>query len=108
MDVAPLLLPDEDDGASVEFAEAGDHRAVVSERPVPVELEPVLEEALHIVERVRPLLVSSQLDLAPDLLVGRLLPDPLDLPLQPLELAGEPCTADQREVLQAPEPLAQP
>ena len=69
MDVAPLLLADEDDGASVELAEAGDHRAVVSERPVPVELEPVLEEALHIVERVRPLLVPSQLDLAPDFLV---------------------------------------
>src|SRR5690242_11912653 len=84
VDVAPLLLPDEDDRAAAELAEAGDHRTVVAERPVAVQLEPVLEQAVDVVERVRPVIVAGQLDLPPDLFVGRLLADAVDLPLQPL------------------------
>ena len=94
MDVAPLLLAHEDDRAAVELAEAGDHRTVVAERPVAVQLEPVVEHPLDVVERVRPVVVTRELDLAPDLLVGGLLADSLDLPLQPLELAGKPRAAE--------------
>src|SRR6185437_13925230 len=63
--------------------------------------------ALDVVERVRAIVVPRQLDLAPDLLVGRLLADPGDLPLQAIELAGDPRAAEERKVPQATEPLAQ-
>src|SRR6185312_8327403 len=95
VDVATLLLPDEDDRAVAEPAEAGDHRAVVTQRPVAVELEPVVEQALDVVERVGAVVVAGQLALAPDLLVGRLLADSGDLPLEPVELAGDPRAAEQ-------------
>ena len=39
---------------------------------VAVQLDPVVEHPLDVVERVRPLLVAGELDRAPDLLVGRL------------------------------------
>src|SRR5204862_8326412 len=108
VDVASLLLTDQDDRAVPELAETGDHRAVVAERPVAVQLEPVVEQPLDVVERVRPVVVAGQLDLAPDLLVSGLLADPGDLPLEPLELAGDARAAEQRQVPQPPEPLAQP
>ena len=73
-----------------------------------MQLEPVVEQPLDVVERVRPLVVARELDLAPDLLVGRLLADPVELPLEPVELAGELRSAEQRHVPQPPEPLAQP
>jgi hypothetical protein len=73
-----------------------------------VELEPVVEQALDVVERVRPVVVARQLDLAPDLLVGGLLADPGDLPLQPVQLARELRAAEAREVPQPSEPLTQP
>src|SRR5581483_9011040 len=98
VDVPALLLADERDGAAAELPEAGDHRAVVTERAVAVQLEPVLEEPLDVVERVRTLVVACELDLPPDLLVGRLLADPVDLPLQPLELAREARAAEQGEI----------
>ena len=50
--------PTEDDGAAVELAEAGDHRAVVAEGTVAVQLEPVLEQPLHVVERVGPIVMA--------------------------------------------------
>ena len=59
-----------------------------------MQLEPVVEHPLDVVERVRPVVVTRELDLAPDLLVGGLLADSLDLPLQPLELAGKPRAAE--------------
>src|SRR5262249_8595262 len=71
-------------------------------------LEPVVEQALDIVERVRPLVVPSELDLAPDLLVGRLLADPGDLALEPFQLPGDLRAAEQREAPQTPQALAQP
>ena len=46
-----------------------------------MQLEEVLEDPLDVVERVRPVLVARQLDRAPDLLVGRLGLDPVELAL---------------------------
>src|SRR6185437_14180046 len=69
--------------------------------------EPVVEEALDVVERVRPLLVAGELDGAPDLLVGRVLAHPVELTLKPVELSGEPGTAEQGHVAQPTQPLAQ-
>jgi len=40
-----------------------------------VHLEPVVEEPLDVVERVGTVVVPGELDLAPDILVGRLLAD---------------------------------
>src|SRR2546429_477893 len=75
---------------------------------VACQLEPVIEQALYVVERMRPLIVARGLDVAPDVLVGRLLTDAGDLPLEPLELAGKAGPAGQRQVPQSPEPLAKP
>src|SRR6476659_8126356 len=108
VDVAAFLLADEDDRPVAELAEAGDHRSVVAERSVAVQLEPVIEQPLDVVERVRPLVVSGDLDLAPDLLVGGLLPDPGQLPLEALELPGQLRAAQQRQVPKPPEALPQP
>ena len=55
-------------------AEPGDDRRVVAARPVAVQLDEVLEQALDVVEGVRPLLMARELDGAPDVLVGRLRP----------------------------------
>ena len=89
LDVAALLVADERDRAPVEAAEAGDDRRVVGAAAVAVELDPVVEQPLDVVERVRPVLVPRELDRAPDLLVGRRGLDPLELALEPLELAGD-------------------
>ena len=85
-DVAALLVADERDRAAVERAEPGDDRVIVHPAAVAVELEPVVEDPLDVVERVRALLVAGELDRAPDLLVGRVLAQPLELTLQALEL----------------------
>src|SRR6201989_3616600 len=82
LDVAPLLLADERDRAAVELAEAGDHRAVVGVEAVAVQLEPVVEDPVDVVERVRAAVVARELDAPPDLLVGRLLLQPVELPLE--------------------------
>ncbi len=107
LDVAALLLADEHDGAAVELPEAGDHRAVVAEPPVAVQLEPVVEQPLDVIERVRTILVPRELDRAPDLVVGRLLSDPVELPLQAVELPGELRPAEQRHVAEPAQPLAE-
>ena len=62
-----------------------------------MQLEPVVQDPVDVVERVRPVLVPGQLDLVPDLLVGRLGLDPVELALQPLELAGEARAAQEIE-----------
>ena len=72
------------------------------------QIDKIGEEATDVVERVRPVRVAGQLDGAPDLLVARLGDNPIELPLQALELAGEPRAAEQRHVAQAAQPLAQP
>jgi hypothetical protein len=62
---------------------------VVHPAAVAVELEPVLEDPLDVVQRVRALLVAGEQDAAPDLLVGRVLAEAFELPLEALELGRE-------------------
>src|SRR5712691_11755570 len=52
--------------------------------------------------------MARELDAAPDVLVGRLVLQPVELPLQPFELAGHARAAQQPRALQLAEPLAQP
>ena len=68
----------------------GDDRAVVGAAAVAVQLDPVVEDPLDVVERVRPVLVARELDRAPDLVLGRvgLAREPLELALEPLLLAA--------------------
>ena len=89
LDVAALLLAHERNRPAVELAQSGDHRTVVGAAAGPVQLEPVVEQALDVVEGVRPLLVPRQLDGLPDLLVGRLLAHPVQLALETVELSRE-------------------
>ena len=60
-----LLVPDDDDGLAVEAGEARDDRRVVAEAAIAVELDPVLEDAIDVVERVGPVLVPRELHLLP-------------------------------------------
>jgi hypothetical protein len=55
-------VPDEDDRPVVELAQPGHDGVVVHTRTVALQLEPVVEDALHVVERVRPVLMARQLD----------------------------------------------
>src|SRR5205814_638795 len=82
LDVPALLLADERDRPAVELPEPGDHRAVVVGAAVTVQLEPVLEQPFDIVERVRARVVARELDRAPDVLVRRLLLEPVELTLE--------------------------
>ena len=83
------------------LSEPGDHRRVVAVRPVAVELEPVLEQALDVVQRVRPIRVPRELDGAPDVLVARIGDEPVELLLQALELTGDTRAAEKRQAPQA-------
>jgi len=60
---------------------------IVRAAAVAVQLDPIVEEPVDVVERVRTFLVSRQLDGAPDLLVRRRGLDAFELALQLLELA---------------------
>src|SRR5262249_21861170 len=97
LEVAALLVADERDRPAVEPAEAGDERAVVRAAAVAVQLDPVLEDPLDVVERVRAALVTRELDRAPDLVLGRGLLDLelLELLAEPLLLAGDLRAAEQ-------------
>src|SRR5204863_8416931 len=55
----------------------------------------------------RPVGMARELDGAPDLLVGRLGLEPLELPLEALELTGETRATEQGQAPQLPEPLAE-
>ena len=101
LDVAALLIADQRDRAAAEAPEADDDRRVVAVLPVAVELEPVVEQALHVVERVRPVRMARELDGTPDLLVARLRDDAVELALQPLELARDARAPQERK---APQP----
>src|SRR5205814_6004576 len=68
LDVAALLVADENDRSPPEAPEAGHDRGVVAVLAIAVQFEPVLEETLDIVQRVRPVRVAGQLDGTPDLL----------------------------------------
>jgi hypothetical protein len=81
-DVAALLVADERDRPALEAAEARDERRIVAERAVAVQLDEVVENALDVIEGVRPVLVARELDRLPDVVLGRFGSDPVDLTLQ--------------------------
>ena len=102
-------MADEADGAAVEAADPGDHRRVVGARAVAVELDPVLEDHVDVVERIRAVGMARQLDERPDLLLGGVLPrDGVELLAQPLFLSRDAGAVEQRQALEPTEPLPQP
>ena len=108
LEVASLLVSDQGDGPTLEAAEPDDDGRIVGASAVSVQLDPVLEQALHVVQRVRTILVPGELYGPPDLLVRRRCLDALELTLQLLELARKARTAEQVETTQARQALAQP
>src|SRR5262249_41908639 len=98
----------ERDRTAVEASDSRDDRMIVRAAAVAVQLEPVVEEPFDVIERVGPVLVSRQLDGVPDVLVSRLVGDPLELPLQLLDLCGDTRTAGEVDAAQAREALPQP
>ena len=106
LDVTSLLVADQSDGATVEAPDADHDGGVVGAAAVPVELDPVLEEPLDVIERIRAILVPRELDRPPDLLVGRRGLDALQLTLQLLEVGRQPRAAEQVEATQTRQPLA--
>jgi hypothetical protein len=93
-------VADERDRSPVEAAETADDCGVVGASAVTVELDPVLEQALDVVQRVRTVVVPRELDRAPDLVLGRLGAHAIELLLQALELARELRTAEEADRLQ--------
>ena len=87
LDLAALLVADDRDRATVEPAEAGDDRRVVRAEAVAVQLEEVVDETLDVVERERTLVVARKLDGPPNLLVGLLSCDSVELLLELVDLA---------------------
>jgi hypothetical protein len=63
--VAPLLVPQEHDRATVEAGRAADQGRVVGEQPISVQLQVLLEDGADVVKRVRPLGVTGDLDPLP-------------------------------------------
>jgi hypothetical protein len=63
--VAPLLVPEDDDGAILEAGDAADDRAVVGEGPIAVKLEEVREEHRDVVEEVGAAGMPGELDPLP-------------------------------------------
>ncbi len=99
-------MADERDRAVAESADAGDERLVVGTTTVAVQLDEVVEQPSHVVERVRPFGMTRELDGAPDLLVRDLRVHPLELLLEPFEIRGEPRAAEQAQPLELRQPLA--
>ena len=64
--IGALLLADDDHPAAIEPGQPGDHRRVVTEQPVAVELDEVVGHGRHELERPRPLEVARELDPRPD------------------------------------------
>ena len=100
-------MADQRNRPAVEAAEPGDERLVVGPAAVAVQLDEVLEHPLDVVEGVRPVGVTGELDRPPDLFVARLGDDPVELPLQALELSGKPGAAQERQAAEPAQPLAQ-
>ena len=66
-DVTALLVADERDRAALESAETDDQRMVVCAAAVTMQLDPVVEQPVDVVERVRAILMPRELDGTPDL-----------------------------------------
>src|SRR4029453_13335005 len=67
-----------------------------------------LEDPLHVVERVRPVLVTRELDRAPDGLRARLLLETLELVLQAVELTAQLRSPEELHGAELTKALAQP
>src|SRR5829696_3303907 len=106
--VPALLVADQHDRPPAKAPDPGDKCGVVTVLAVAVQLEPVLEQAVDVVQGVRPFRVARELDRAPDLLVARLCDDPLELPLETLKLPGQPRAAQQRQAPEAAQLLPEP
>src|SRR4029077_9441264 len=96
------------DCASLETTEADDERVIVSAAAVAVQLDPVVEQAVDVVEGVWTVLVPRKLDGAPDLLIRRRRLDALELALQLLELARDTRATEEVQAARTRQPLAQP
>src|SRR5207248_1362705 len=105
--VTALLVADERDRAAVERPEAGDEGAVVRAAAIAVQLDPVVEDPLHVVERVRPVLVTRELDRAPDRLVGRVRLQSFELALEAFGFAVDARTAKERQPREPGQPVPQ-
>ena len=71
--VLALLEADDGDAPVADPGQAGDHRRVVAEEAVAVQLDELVRHALEKLERVRALEVSRLLDVRPDRGLGVLL-----------------------------------
>ena len=68
--VGALLLADDDDPTPVEARQADDHRRVIAEQAVAVELDEVVGDAVDELERPRPPQVARKLDPRPHRVAG--------------------------------------
>ena len=64
-------MPDDRDRAAAERADARDDRVVVGAGAVAVQLDPLVHEAIRVIQRVRPPVVAGELDCIPDVGLGR-------------------------------------
>jgi hypothetical protein len=101
------LVTDQRDRSTAEPAEAGHEGGIVGTSTIAVEFHKVLEHSLDVIQRVRTLLVPSQLDRTPDLLIARSLLESVELALQALELARKPSTAQKRKTAKPAQALAE-
>src|SRR4029079_12433556 len=63
--VAALLMADDHDCAPIEARHAADHGRIIAKAPVAVHLDKLFAATTHIVERVRALRVTRELDFVP-------------------------------------------
>src|SRR5262249_24826568 len=75
---------------------------------IPVELEEVLEDALDVIERVRPVLVARELDRLPDLLGTRIGSDLIELLLEAGGVSAPPRSPPEVPAAEPTEPPPQP
>ncbi len=101
-------MPDQHDRPTVELPEAGYERRVVGAAAVAMKLEEVVEDPLDVVEGVRPVDVSRELDRLPDLLRRRIGAKVVELVLKARELARQLRAAQELHAAELTEALAQP
>src|SRR5207253_10875621 len=107
LDVSPFLVTDERNRLPVEAAQTRHDRVIVGANTVAVQLHPIVEQPCHVVERVRTVVVTCELDGLPDVLISRLLRDPRELSLELLELRRDAGTTEQAHVAQTRQAFAQ-
>jgi hypothetical protein len=100
-------MPDQHDRAAVQPAEPGHQGTVVGTTAIPVQLDPVVEDACDVVECVRPVLMPGELDRVPDLLVAGVHLQAVELAPETLGLARHLRATEQRQPRQPRQPLPQ-